>query len=105
MKNRLQQLSLATENDMKGWIYELLQNVKDSISGDPKMNSLNISIIVDDKKVEFRPDGSPFTADALFCILYKLSVEKRTLKAQEGLKQDFIPHIAFLKRFLNYDVS
>jgi hypothetical protein len=74
--NRLRQLNEPTENDYKRWIWELIQNAKDSISQDPNRQTVDIKVIVKDDQFEFNHNGSPFTADAQQALLYKYSEGK-----------------------------
>ncbi|MDR0613846.1 MAG: hypothetical protein LBG45_10350 [Dysgonamonadaceae bacterium] len=74
--NRLRQLNEPTENDCKRWIWELIQNAKDSISQDPNRDTVDIKVEVNDDRVIFKHNGSPFTADAQQALLYKYSEGK-----------------------------
>lgn len=76
VQNRLRQLNEPTDNDCKRWIWELIQNAKDSISQDINRASVDIKIIVREKKVQFKHNGSPFTAKAQLGLLYKYSEGK-----------------------------
>jgi hypothetical protein len=76
VRNRLRQLNEPTENDCKRWIWELIQNAKDSISQDVTRHTVNIKIIVKDDTVVFKHNGSPFTAKAQLGLLYKYSEGK-----------------------------
>jgi len=76
VRNRLRQLNEPTENDCKRWIWELIQNAKDSISQDEKKRTVDIKIVVKNDEVVFKHNGSPFTADAQQALLYKYSEGK-----------------------------
>jgi hypothetical protein len=76
VRNRLRQLNEPTENDCKRWIWELIQNAKDSISHDINRETVDIKIIVKDKELQFIHNGSPFTAKAQLALLYKYSEGK-----------------------------
>lgn len=77
VSNRLDELNNnPQDNDRRRWIWELIQNAKDTIAQDPNRNGVNILIEIDGDNVYFRHDGNPFTADALFGLLYKYSEEK-----------------------------
>jgi hypothetical protein len=76
-KNRLRQLDIPQENDMKRWPYELIQNAKDSISSFPDKKAVSILIEATDEYVKFQHDGAPFTSKALLGLLYQYSSEKR----------------------------
>lgn len=73
---RLRELNAPTDNDRKRWIWELIQNAKDTIVGDNNRNEINVRIEIDGDTVKFRHDGNPFTADARFGLLYKYSEDK-----------------------------
>lgn len=73
VQNRLRQLNEPTDNDCKRWVWELIQNAKDSISNDKSRNSVDVKIVIKDKEVKFSHNGSPFTANAQLGLLYKYS--------------------------------
>ena len=70
---RLRQLNQPSDVDRKRWVWELIQNAKDTIVGDASKSEINVRIDIDGDIVKFRHDGSPFTADALFGLFYKYS--------------------------------
>lgn len=76
VRNRLRQLNEPTENDCKRWIWELIQNAKDSISQDPDKHSVDVKIVAKENEVIFKHNGSPFTAKAQLGLLYKYSEGK-----------------------------
>ena len=73
---RLRELNQPTDNDRKRWIWELIQNAKDTIANDPNRTTVNINIRVDGDTVQFVHDGNPFTLDARFGLLWKYSEDK-----------------------------
>lgn len=73
---RLRQLNQPSDVDRKRWVWELIQNAKDTIVGDSSRNHINVRIVIDEDKVIFRHDGNPFTSDARFGLLYKYSEDK-----------------------------
>lgn len=73
---RLRQLNQPSDVDRKRWVWELIQNAKDTIVGDPSRNQINVRIDIDGDTVVFRHDGNPFTSDARFGLLYKYSEDK-----------------------------
>lgn len=75
---RLRELNQPTDVDRKRWIWELIQNAKDTIASDPNRTSLNVKIIINGDEVKFRHDGNPFTSDTRFGLLYKYSEDKQT---------------------------
>ena len=76
VRNRLRQLNEPTENDCKRWIWELIQNAKDSISHCQNRHHVDVKIIVKENEVIFKHNGSPFTAKAQLGLLYKYSEGK-----------------------------
>ena len=73
---RLRQLNQPSDIDRKRWIWELIQNAKDTIAGDPLRKDINVRIEIAGDIVRFKHDGNPFTADARFGLLYKYSEDK-----------------------------
>ena len=82
--NRLRNLNEPTENDCKRWIWELIQNAKDSISNDKDRHFVDIKIVVRDGEVKFLHNGSPFTAKAQLGLLYKYSEGKANNSESTG---------------------
>ena len=76
VQNRLRQLNEPTPNDCKRWVWELIQNAKDSISQDESRKFVDIRLVIKDKEVKFSHNGSPFTAKAQLGLLYKYSEGK-----------------------------
>lgn len=73
---RLRQLNQPSDVDCKRWVWELIQNAKDTIASDPTRNQINVRIEIEGDIVRFRHDGNPFTSDARFGLLYKYSEDK-----------------------------
>jgi hypothetical protein len=73
LKTQLRPIGEITENDRRRWMYELLQNAKDTIAGDQTRSGVHIWVEATDEFVEFRHDGAPFTGQAMFGLLYKYS--------------------------------
>lgn len=73
---RLRELNAPTDLDRKRWVWELIQNAKDTIAGDSKRDRINVRIEIEGDTVRFRHDGNPFTPDARFALLYKYSEDK-----------------------------
>ncbi|PTN09302.1 uncharacterized protein DUF3883 [Mangrovibacterium marinum] len=84
VRNRLRQLNEPTDNDSKRWVWELIQNAKDSIVGDPTRDSVDVKIVVRDNEVKFKHNGSPFTGKALLGLLYKYSDGKTNNSESTG---------------------
>ena len=77
VKNRLRDLNNPSNIDCKRWIWELVQNAKDSISDQNDRKSIDIEIIVQDNKYIFKHNGAPFTKKTLTALLYKFSEGKK----------------------------
>lgn len=73
VKRRLRELNAPSVIDKKRWIWELIQNAKDTIALDSQRDKINIRIDIDGDVVKFRHDGNPFTAKARYALLYKYS--------------------------------
>ncbi|OUM58403.1 hypothetical protein PIROE2DRAFT_16332 [Piromyces sp. E2] len=73
VRNRLRELENPNDVDCQRWVWELVQNAKDSIAGSPDRTSVDIEIIIDEEKYIFRHNGSPFTFRNLTALLYKFS--------------------------------
>ena len=76
VQNRLRQLNEPTENDSKRWVWELIQNAKDSIVQDETKDDVDMKIIVNGNEVKIKHNGAPFTAKAQLGLLYKYSEGK-----------------------------
>ena len=76
VEKRLRELNSPSDNDRKRWVWELIQNAKDTIAKDPNRNSIDVRIEVDGDLVHFRHNGAPFTPEARFGLLYKYSEDK-----------------------------
>ena len=74
---RLRDLNNPSDIDRKRWIWELIQNAKDTIASDPGRNDVNIRIEIEDNRVKFVHDGAPFTPEARYGLLYKYSDDKQ----------------------------
>ena len=76
VKNRLRELEFPNDIDCKRWIWELVQNAKDSISNHPDRNGVDIKIKIENDIYSFSHNGSPFTMKTLTALLYKFSEGK-----------------------------
>lgn len=81
VEKRLRELNSPSDNDKKRWVWELIQNAKDTIAKDPLRNTIDVRIEItkgDNNAdiVRFRHNGSPFTPDARLGLLYKYSEDK-----------------------------
>lgn len=84
VQNRLRQLNEPTENDSKRWVWELIQNAKDTIAHDNDRDFVDIQIIVRGTEVKFSHNGAPFTAKAQLGLLYKYSEGKGNSSESTG---------------------
>lgn len=88
VQNRLGELNEPNINDSKRWVWELIQNAKDSIAEDSNRHFVDVKIVVssknDDKVVRFSHNGAPFTGDALLGLLYKFSDGKENSSESTG---------------------
>lgn len=76
VSKRLRELNQPTEIDKKRWIWELIQNAKDTIASDDSRDVINVKIKIDGDTVIFTHDGNPFTLGARFGLLWKYSEDK-----------------------------
>lgn len=76
VKKRLRALNQPSENDRKRWVWELIQNAKDSIAAAPDRTSVDIEIEINGNIVKFIHNGAPFTYKARLALLYKYSEDK-----------------------------
>ena len=76
VRNRLRELENPNDVDCKRWIWELVQNAKDSISNQPDRKDVDIKIKVENDIYSFTHNGSPFNKGTLFALLYKFSEGK-----------------------------
>lgn len=73
VEKRLRELNAPSDIDKKRWVWELIQNAKDTIALDPNRKEINVRIDIHGDIVKFRHDGAPFTAKARYGLLYKYS--------------------------------
>ena len=76
VRNRLRELDNPGDIDCKRWVWELVQNAKDSIAGQKDRKGINIEINVENDNYKFIHNGSPFTMDTLTALIYKYSEGK-----------------------------
>lgn len=76
VRNRLRELEYPNDVDCKRWIWELVQNAKDSISNQPNRKDIDIKVKVENDIYSFTHNGSPFTMKTLTALLYKYSEGK-----------------------------
>lgn len=76
VEKRLRDLNNPSEIDKKRWVWELIQNAKDTIAKDTISRGINIRIEISGDIVKFKHDGNPFTAKSRLGLLYKYSEEK-----------------------------
>ena len=75
IRNRLSQLDNATEIDKKRWIWELLQNAKDTILDNAKVD---IEITISDEFLEFKHNGGFFTPRNITNLVHQISSKEGT---------------------------
>ena len=81
VSRRLRELNQPNDIDRKRWIWELLQNAKDTITKNPNRDSIKARILIEGDLVKFQHDGDPFTADARLGLLYKYSEDKENAES------------------------
>ena len=84
VRNRLRELENPNDVDCKRWIWELVQNAKDSISTQPDRKNVDIKIKVENNIYSFIHNGAPFTTETLFALLYKYSEGKTNKEESTG---------------------
>ena len=75
IRNRLQQLENATDNDKKRWVWELLQNAKDTVSNGEQVD---IDITLTNDYVEFTHNGGLFTPRNITNLVHQISSKEGT---------------------------
>ena len=75
VKNRLREMDTPSDVDCKRWIWELMQNAKDSISGSDR-KEVDIKLEIKENEVVFQHDGCPFNGKTYLALLYKYSEGK-----------------------------
>ena len=58
VSKRLRELNQPNDIDRKRWIWELLQNAKDTITNNPKRDSIKARILIDGDSVKFQHDDN-----------------------------------------------
>lgn len=81
VSKRLRELNQPNDIDRKRWIWELLQNAKDTIANNPQRDSIKARILIEGDCVKFQHNGDPFTADARLGLLYKYSEDKENAES------------------------
>ena len=76
VRNRLRDLENPSPIDCKRWVWELVQNAKDSIVGQKDRVDVDMEIVVKDDLYKFMHNGAPFTMGTLTALLYKYSEGK-----------------------------
>jgi hypothetical protein len=70
IRNRLQQLENANEKDKRRWIWELLQNANDTVSGDRKVD---VAVTTTDEGIEFSHNGGYFSPRNITNLVHQIS--------------------------------
>jgi len=76
VQNRLREIENLNDVDCKRWVWELIQNAKDSIAGQKDRKDVDIKIIVDNNTYIFKHNGAPFNKKTLMGLLFKYSEGK-----------------------------
>lgn len=58
VSKRLRELNQPNDIDRKRWIWELLQNAKDTITNNPNRDSIKARILIEGDLVKFQHDGA-----------------------------------------------
>jgi len=74
--NRLNELDSPSDEDRRRWIWELIQNAKDSIVNDNARLGVTIELDVTGDVVKFKHNGAPFSAKSRLGLMYQYSKEK-----------------------------
>ena len=83
--NRLNELDSPSDEDRRRWIWELIQNAKDSIAGeDCLQNHVSIELTISDDTVVFTHNGAPFNPKNRLGLLYQYSKDKRNQEGSTG---------------------
>jgi hypothetical protein len=81
VSNRLRTLNQPNDVDRKRWIWELIQNAKDTIADNHSRNTIKVRIVITGDIVKFQHDGDPFTSDTRLGLLYKYSSDKKNAES------------------------
>ncbi|MBD5364486.1 MAG: hypothetical protein HDR79_05995 [Bacteroides sp.] len=76
VSNRMRDIETINKPDMKRWVWELIQNAKDSIASSPDRTSVDIRFNIKGDVMEFSHNGAPFTHKARIALMYKHSSGK-----------------------------
>lgn len=79
---KLEKLRLSSNNNnSRRWIWELIQNAKDVVNSNSK---INIQIFFDEKgnTLEFKHNGKPFSTENLVYLIEQVSTKERTFNEQ-----------------------
>ena len=74
--NRLNEFDSPSDEDRRRWIWELVQNAKDSIVNDNTRSSVIIELDVTGGVVKFKHNGAPFSPKSRLGLMYQYSKEK-----------------------------
>ncbi|HAK80529.1 MAG TPA: hypothetical protein DCM71_27420 [Runella sp.] len=77
VSEKLRKYLNPSDIDKKRWIWELLQNAKDSISNSTERESVDIEVIEHDNYIIFKHNGEPFSPKTLNSLIWQKSGEKR----------------------------
>ena len=82
--NRLNELDSPSDEDRRRWIWELIQNAKDSIAGDVLRKKVSVELIIRGDTVVFNHNGAPFNPKNRLGLLYQYSKDKRNQEGSTG---------------------
>ena len=84
VRNRLRELEYPNNIYFKRWIWESVQNSKDSYIKSISINDVDIKIKVEKDIYSFSHYGSPFSIKILIALLYKYSEGKANNGERSG---------------------
>ena len=73
IRNSCREIPFPSDEQRRRWPWELIQNACDSIAVNPNRSDVDIKVLLYDDRVEFHHNGSPFTIDQLFSLIYMSS--------------------------------
>lgn len=83
VSGRLRRLKNPDFNDKKRWIWELLQNAKDSIAKSDRL-AVDVEVEIHDDIVRFRHNGEAFSPKAMNSLIWQKSGDKRGVDGSSG---------------------
>ncbi len=103
--SRLRELDNPSDVDKRRWVWELVQNAKDSIAKNPDRESVCIDLEINGDEVKFIHDGDPFTPDSIYGLMYEYSEDKQNRESTGQFGTGFLTTHCLSKNVsLNSDV-